>query len=92
MIEQWVEIKNTYGLHARPSATFVQVASQFRSDVMVMHDDKMANGKSIISIMVLAAERGAKILLRISGDDEKEAMTALVGLVNHKFNIKEEDL
>jgi phosphocarrier protein len=92
MIEREVEIKNNYGLHARPSAAFVQLASQFKSDIYIISNDKLANGKSIISIMVLAAECGAKIKLRIQGTDESEAAEALVSLVNNKFNIKEEDL
>ncbi|OGJ87643.1 MAG: hypothetical protein A2268_04350 [Candidatus Raymondbacteria bacterium RifOxyA12_full_50_37] len=92
MVERIVEIKNKYGLHARPSAAFVQAASQFKSDIFVVNDDKLANGKSIISIMVLAAECGAKITLRIEGEDENEAMAALVKLIENKFNIREEDL
>jgi phosphocarrier protein HPr len=92
MLEREVTIKNKYGLHARPSAAFVQTASQFSSDITLINEDKIANGKSIISLMVLAAECGAKILLRVSGSDEQEAMDALVKLVNNKFNVKEEDL
>jgi len=92
MIEKEVIIKNKYGLHARPSAAFVQAASQFASDITLINDDKIANGKSIISLMVLAAECGAKIILKTSGKDETEAMDALVKLVANKFNIKEEDL
>jgi phosphocarrier protein HPr len=92
MIEREVVIKNKYGLHARPSAAFVQAASQFSSDITLINEDKIANGKSIISLMVLAAECGAKILLRVEGNDEQEAMDALVKLVNNKFNVKEEDL
>jgi phosphocarrier protein len=92
MIEHEITIKNKYGLHARPSAAFVQAASQFKSDIYLVNEDRLANGKSIISLMVLAAECGAKIILRIDGDDEKEAMEALVKLVGNKFNIKEEDL
>jgi len=92
MIERVVEIKNTYGLHARPSAASVQVAGQFKSDIYIINDDKLANGKSIISIMVLAAECGSKIRLRVSGEDEEEAIKALVSLVNNKFNLREEDL
>ena len=92
MIEREVVIKNKYGLHARPSAAFVQAASQFAADISLINEDKIANGKSIISLMVLAAECGAKITLRANGSDETEAMDALVKLINNKFNIKEEDL
>lgn len=92
MIERSVTIRNKYGLHARPSAAFVQAASQFNSEIFLLNEDRIANGKSIISLMVLAAECGAKITLRIDGDDESEAMDALVKLVGNKFNIKEEDL
>jgi len=92
MIERDVKIQNKYGLHARPSAAFVQVASQFKADIHVLYEDKLANGKSIISIMILAAEYGATIKLRIDGEDEEEAMEALLGLINNRFNFKEEDL
>ena len=92
MVEKEVVIKNKYGLHARPSAAFVQAASQFSSDISLINEDKIANGKSIISLMVLAAECGAKILLRVNGKDEEEALDALVKLVGNKFNLKEEEL
>lgn len=92
MIEKEIVIKNQYGLHARPSASFVQVASQFESEIFLINDDKLANGKSIISLMVLAAESGARLTLRITGPDEEEAANALVNLIDNKFNIKEEDL
>ncbi|MFH0921178.1 MAG: HPr family phosphocarrier protein [Fibrobacterota bacterium] len=92
MTEREIIIRNKYGLHARPSAAFVQAASQFKSDIYLVNEDRLANGKSIISLMVLAAECGARVTLRIDGDDEAEAMEALVKLINNKFNIKEEDL
>jgi len=92
MIERDAVIRNKYGLHARPSAAFVQVASQFKSDISVLYEDKLANGKSIISIMILAAECGARIRLKIDGDDEEEAMEAILNLISNKFNFKEEDL
>jgi len=92
MIEREVTIQNKYGLHARPSAAFVQAASQFESEILLVNEDRIANGKSIISLMVLAAESGARITLKVDGSDEKEAMETLVRLVDNKFNIKEEDL
>jgi phosphocarrier protein len=92
MIEREAVIRNKYGLHARPSAAFVQVASQFKSDIVVLYEDKVANGKSIISIMILAAECGSRIKLKIDGPDEEEAMEALLALIGNKFNFKEEDL
>jgi phosphocarrier protein len=92
MIEKEVVIQNKYGLHARPSAAFVQAASQFESEIILINEDRIANGKSIISLMVLAAESGARITLKVDGSDETEAMDTLVRLVENKFNIKEEDL
>lgn len=92
MIEKEITIKNKYGLHARPSATFVQAASQFKSDIALIKGDKIANGKSIISIMVLAAECGSKLKLQVDGEDQEEALETLTQLVDNKFNSNEEDL
>lgn len=92
MIEKEITIKNKYGLHARPSAAFVQAANQFESEIILVNEDRIANGKSIISLMVLAAESGAVVKLKIDGPDEADAMDALEKLINNKFNIKEEDI
>ncbi len=85
MIEQKVKIQNSLGLHARPSAQFVKIASRFKSDVYLSKNDREVNGKSIMGVMTLAAEMGSILTIKVDGRDEKKAMEALVDLVNNKF-------
>jgi len=76
-----VEIKNKAGLHARPSSLFVQVATEYDSEIMVICDDEEINGKSIMGLMLLAAEQGRTLTITADGDDEDEALEALQKLV-----------
>jgi phosphocarrier protein HPr len=86
VIERKVKILNSLGLHARPSAQFVQIASKFKSDVYLSKNNREVNGKSIMGVMTLAAEKGSLLTIKIDGHDEKNAMEALVNLINSKFN------
>lgn len=82
-----VEIKNRAGLHARPSSLFVQTATTFDSDINVICDDEEVNGKSIMGLMLLAAEQGRKLILEADGKDEEELLAALKELIEvKKFN------
>lgn len=85
MIERTVTIQNRLGLHARACSVFVKEAARFASHIIVARDGLEVNGKSILGVMMLAAERGAEILLRTEGVDEAEAMEALVRVVDNKF-------
>ena len=85
MIQEVLKIINKHGLHARPAAQFVKVAGKFKSDIKVVKDGLEVNGKSIMGIMMLAAEPGSEITLLIEGEDEKEAFTALNELISQKF-------
>ncbi len=85
MIEQQVTIVNELGLHARPAAQFVKLASQFTSSIELVRDGSGVNGKSIMGVMMLAAEHGALVTVRADGDDEAEAVAALVELVKRGF-------
>jgi phosphocarrier protein HPr len=78
-------IRNQLGLHARACALFVKAASKFQSDVFVSRDDLEVNGKSIMGVMMLAAEEGSTITVRANGADEREAIEALRELVDGKF-------
>ncbi len=78
-------IVNKLGLHARASAKFVTLASQFKSDVTLGRNGQHANGKSIMGIMMLAAGKGSAIELQVDGDDEDNAMQALTELVANRF-------
>lgn len=81
-----VEIKNKAGLHARPSSLFVQVASNFDSEIKVKYEDEEINGKSIMGLMLLAAEQGAVLTLTANGDDEDNLLDALRELIeDNKF-------
>jgi phosphocarrier protein HPr len=79
-------IRNQLGLHARACALFVKTAAKFpRTEVWVARDDLEVNGKSIMGVMMLAAEEGATIRVRAEGPEEKEAVAALQELVAGKF-------
>ena len=83
--ESNVRIVNDLGLHARPSAELVKLASKYRSDISVSRDGVAVNAKSILGVMTLAAEQGATIVIRAEGDDAKEAVTALTRLIDRGF-------
>lgn len=85
MLRRDVEIRNQLGLHARAAAKFVQLASRFRSEVEIVKGDMTVNGKSIMGVLLLAAPRGSRLELVVDGDDEEEAMAALVDIVDQKF-------
>ncbi|HUR92237.1 MAG TPA: HPr family phosphocarrier protein [Gemmatimonadaceae bacterium] len=85
MIEREVEIVNKLGLHARPAAEIVKTASKFQCNVTLIRDDLEVNGKSIMGVMMLAAEFGSTITLRADGPDEEQAIEALAALVASKF-------
>ena len=85
MTEAQLVIRNQLGLHARACAMFVKTATRFRSNVFVSRDDLEVNGKSIMGVMMLAAEEGSIIKVRADGDDESQAVAALKALVDGKF-------
>ena len=76
-----VEIRNKAGLHARPSSLFVQIATEYDSEIMVICDDEEINGKSIMGLMLLAAEQGRTLTITADGEDEGAALEALKKLV-----------
>ena len=84
-VERNVVIQNRYGLHARPAAEFVKKAHQFDADVWVRKEDLEVNGKSIMGMMMLAAEQGAEITIRAAGSDAEDAVSALSALIEGRF-------
>lgn len=88
MVEIEVEIKNEAGLHARPSSLFVQIAGEYDAEVTVVSDyGEEVNGKSIMGLMLLAAEKGRKLKLVADGPEENEVLKALQNLIEvEKFN------
>ena len=85
MAERSVQIVNKHGLHARPAAEMVKAASRFSSDITISRDDLEVNGKSIMGVMMLAAEFGSSITLRATGADADAALDALSALVASRF-------
>ena len=85
MPERSVQIVNKNGLHARPAAEIVKLASKFKADITIVKDDLDVNGKSIMGVMMLAAEHGSTILLRAEGPDADAALDAISELVSNKF-------
>ncbi len=85
--ERRVTVLNELGLHARPAAAFVKLASRFESEIRVAKDGDAVNGKSIMGVMTLAAECGAELMLHADGSDAEAAVTALEELVANGFGI-----
>ncbi|HET6470315.1 MAG TPA: HPr family phosphocarrier protein [Pseudomonadales bacterium] len=85
MQECTVVIVNKLGLHARAASKFVNLAKRFASRIEVSNATKSVDGKSIMSIMLLAASQGTEIGLRIDGDDELDAMQAITQLIADRF-------
>ncbi len=86
MIEKELKIINKNGMHTRPAAKFVKVASKFRSDITLARDGFVINGKSIIGVMTLAAEYGCVLVLNIEGEDQEQASNELTALIESGFN------
>jgi phosphocarrier protein len=88
MLERSVQILNKNGLHARPAAEIVKVSGKYKSEITLIREGMDVNGKSIMGVMMLAAECGATLLLRADGDDAEAALDALAGLIQNKFGEK----
>lgn len=89
MREQTVTIINRLGLHARAAGKFVNLAKTFSSDVTLTRGDEAVDGKSIMSVMLLAAPVGTELALKVDGEDEDDATESLIALINDRFG--EED-
>ena len=85
MVQQEVEITNKIGLHVRPASMLVETASKFKSDVWIEKDGQEANGKSIMSLLLLSAPMGSKVSVKAEGPDAAKAVKALVNIVKGKF-------
>jgi phosphotransferase system HPr (HPr) family protein len=84
-MEELVTVRNYPGIHAHPAVLFVKRASKFRSEVSVSNGAVTVNGKSIMGVLMLAAETGTVLTIRATGPDEGEAVSALVKLIDSKF-------
>ncbi|QLH35267.1 MAG: HPr family phosphocarrier protein [Parachlamydiaceae bacterium] len=81
-------VQNDRGLHTRPSTEIVKCASNFKSEVYLIHHKNQVNAKSLLGILMLAASRGSKIHVEAEGDDAEEAVASLLQLAKNNFNIK----
>ena len=86
MIEKDITIINKYGLHARAAAKFVSTASAFQSDIQLCKENDWVDGKSIMSVMMLAASKGVTLQFRIEGSDEEAAIQAIEELIANRFD------
>lgn len=84
-IERTVEVVNRAGMHARPAAQFVKLAGRFSSDIRLAKDGLEVNGKSIMGVLMLAAERGSQLRLSATGNDAEDAVDALSDLIGRGF-------
>ncbi|MEY2481255.1 MAG: phosphocarrier protein HPr [Verrucomicrobiota bacterium] len=85
-IEKEITIVNRLGLHARPAAMFVRIASRYRAEVWVAKEGEKVNGKSIMGLMMLAAGQGSKLKICCDGPDADKAMAELEELIKARFN------
>lgn len=85
MLEGIFIIKNRFGLHARPAATFVKKANNYKSNIWVEKDGTEVNGKSIMGLLMLACPLGSKIMLKVDGVDEQMAFEELGQLIDEGF-------
>jgi len=85
-VEKEIPIVNRLGLHARPAAMFVRIASRYRSEIWVSKEGEEVNGKSIMGLMMLAAGQGSKLRVRCEGPDAEKALEQLEELIKARFN------
>ena len=86
MIERKLKIQNKLGLHARPAALLVETASNYDAEVQVIKNGNTINAKSIMGVLMLAAEQGSELTFRAKGNQEKEALDAISKLLDAKFH------
>ncbi len=85
MFEKEIEVVNRAGIHTRPASMIVKLTAKYKSDIFLIRDGFSINAKSIIGVMTLAAEQGAKLTIRADGDDEKQAADDLATLFANGF-------
>jgi phosphocarrier protein HPr len=88
MVERRVTVENAHGIHARPAAEIVKTAAQFTCNILLEKDGLEVNGKSIMGVMMLAAECGSEVIIRADGADAEAAIAALAALIASKFGEK----
>ena len=87
MVELKATVKNKLGIHARPAAYLVKASSQFEAEITFEKDGLEVNGKSIMGVMMLAAETGSEIVVRANGSDEEDAAKELAGMIESELDV-----
>jgi phosphocarrier protein len=85
-LKKQFELTNREGLHARPAMKLVEIASRFASDILIRHEGKEVNAKSIMMVLTLGVSQGAVLEIVVSGEDAEDAMSALEKLITGKFD------
>jgi phosphocarrier protein len=85
MLERDVEVVNAHGIHARPAAEIVKLAAKFTAHITLTRDSMEVNAKSIMGVMMLAAECGATVTIKADGADEQKALDAMANLIASRF-------
>ncbi|MGY8870004.1 MAG: HPr family phosphocarrier protein [Pseudomonadales bacterium] len=86
MLELKITIINKLGLHARAAAKLINTTSRFSSDVRLIKDGREVDGKSIMSVMMLAASKGTELTVTAVGNDQDDAICAIETLINNRFD------
>jgi len=84
-----IQIINKLGLHARAASKLVTLTSKYSCQINIAKDDKVVDGKSIMSVMMLAASKGTQLKIETNGDDQEQALAAISTLINNKFDEEE---
>ncbi|MBK9973832.1 MAG: HPr family phosphocarrier protein [Planctomycetes bacterium] len=85
-----VELLNKYGLHQRPAMKVIETASKFAADIYLIKGEQRCNAKSIIDVIMLAAEKGTRLKVEAEGADAEKAVQSMIELFKNKFNLNEE--
>ncbi|BBB30721.1 HPr family phosphocarrier protein [Neptunomonas japonica] len=86
MLELKITIINKLGLHARAAAKLINTTSRFSSDVRLVKEGREVDGKSIMSVMMLAASKGTELTVIATGSDQDDAISAIEALINNRFD------
>ena len=84
-----ITIINKLGLHARAAAKLINTTTRFSADIRILKDDREVDGKSIMSVMMLAASKGTELTITANGADQADAITAIATLINNRFDEEE---
>lgn len=89
MLDLKITIINKLGLHARAAAKLINTTTRFSSDIRILKDGREVDGKSIMSVMMLAASKGTELTITANGSDQADAITAIATLINNRFDEEE---